>query len=313
MLCSIKPREISSAFLIIFSLLCYPAAEAASVNPDEVVLEENGIIITLGDVAEYVSDRVLPQAYKSAVSKPGAVAQSVGNLYIIRRAAQLAKRQDLVGSYRLAFVARDAADREAVEKYVDWQTKERLNSVDWEALAKEQYIRDAERYAAEERVRVSHILVSRDGRSFNELTARVAEVDERIRKGEPFDLIAAEMSDDTSVELNRGSLGFIKRGDTVGPFEEMAFSMSEEGSVSEPVLTIFGVHFLRYEGREAGEVTAFESVQERIIEQLQKKRSQVTRDLILEPYRGEVQDQLFAIDEARLAEGMLELLDERIP
>ena len=116
-------------------------------------------------------------------------------------------------------MARDAADREAVEKYVDWQTKERLNSVDWEALAKEQYIRDAERYAAEERVRVSHILISRDGRSFNELTARVAAVDERIRKGDPFDLIAAEMSDDTSVELNRGSLGFIKRGDTVGPFE----------------------------------------------------------------------------------------------
>ena len=73
------------------------------------------------------------------------------------------------------------------------------------------------------------------------------------------------------------------------------------------------MHFLRYEGREAGDVTAFESVQKRIIEQLQKKRSQVTRDLILEPYRGEVQDQLFAIDEASLAEGMLELLGERIP
>ena len=83
----------------------------------------------------------------------------------------------------------------------------------------------------------------------------------------------------------------------------MAFSMSEEGSVSEPVLTIFGVHFLRYEGREAGDVTAFESVQKRIIEQLQKKRSQVTRDLILEPYRGEVQDQLFAIDEASWPKG----------
>ncbi len=310
---SSKPREVSSAFLITIVFLCSQATEATSVDPDEVLLEENGIIITLGDVAEYVSDRVLPQAFKSAVSKPGAVAQSIGNLYIIRRAAQLAERQGLVGSYRLAFVARDAADREALEYYVEWQTKERLDSVDWEALAKEQYIRDAERYAAEERVRVSHILVSREGRSFNDLTARVAEVDERIRKGEPFDLIAAEMSDDPSVELNRGSLGFIKRGDTVGPFEEMAFSMSEEGLVSEPVLTIFGVHFLRFEGREASDATAFESVRERIVKQLQKKRSQVTRDLVLEPYRGEVQDQLFAIDEDRLADGMLKLLDERIP
>ena len=310
---SVKPRETPSAFLIIVALICSTVTDAAPVDSNEVVLEENGVIITVGDVAQYVSDRVLPQAYESAVSKPGAVAQSVGNLYIIRRAAQLAEREALVDSYRLAFVASDAADREAVEHYVEWKTKQRLDSVDWEALAKEQYIRDAESYAAEERVRISHILVSREDRSFNELTTRVAEVSARIRQGDPFDLIAAEMSDDPSVELNRGSLGLITRGDTVGPFEEVAFSMTDEGSISEPVLTIFGVHILRYEGREAGESIAFESVRERIIEQLQKKRSQLTRDLILEPYRDEVQDQLFAIDESRLADEMLELLEERIP
>ena len=87
MFCSNKPRVVSSALFLGMALLWGHGSQAASVDPDEVVLQAQGITITLGEVAEYVSDRVLPQAYQSAVSKPGAVAQSVGNLYIIRRAA----------------------------------------------------------------------------------------------------------------------------------------------------------------------------------------------------------------------------------
>ena len=43
-------------------------------------------------------------------------------------------------------------------------------------------------------------------------------------------------------------------------------------------------------------------------QQLQKKRSKVTRDLILEPYRSETQDQLYLLDESRLADGILDLI-----
>ena len=294
-------------FILIPSLHTY----ATTLDATEVVLEERGIVITLGELAEYVSDRVLPAAYESAVARKGAVAQSVGNLYIIRRAASLAEESELISSDRLAFVARDAADREAVERYVESETVKRLDSVDWDALAREQFLKDAELYASEERVRASHILVSREDRSFNELVTRVAEVEARLKAGDPFDVVAVDMSDDSSVERNRGSLGLLKRGDTVEPFEAVVFNMSEEGAISDPFLTVFGVHIVRFEGQETGESTPFIEVRDRIIEQLQKKRSKVTRDLILEPYRGEVQDQLYLLDEPRLAEGILDLIDQR--
>ena len=297
----------STLFLLIFSLHAY----GETLDANEVVLEERGIVITLGELAEYVSDRLRPEAYESAVARKGAVAQSVGNLYIIRRAARLAEESELISSDRLSFVARDAADREAVERYVESETVKRLDSVDWDALAREQFLKDAELYASEERVRASHILVSREDRSFNELVTRVAEVEARLKAGDPFDVVAVDMSDDSSVERNRGSLGLLKRGDTVEPFEAVVFNMSEEGAISDPFLTVFGVHIVRFEGQETGKSTSFSEVRDRIIEQLQKKRSKVTRDLILEPYRGEVQDQLYLLDEPRLAEGILDLIGER--
>lgn len=291
-------------FFLLFSLY----SSGAPANRDEVIIEESGVVVTLGELAEYVSDRVRPEAYERAVSKKGAVAQSVGNLYIIRRAAKIAQEEELIEPYRLAFIARDTADRESVERLVESETAARLESVDWESLAKEQYLKDAEIYASEERVRVSHILVSLENRTFTELAARVSAVEARLEAGEPFDVVATEMSDDPSAERNRGSLGLVKRGDTVGPFEEVAFSMSEEGSISEPFLTPYGVHIVRFEGSETGESTPFSEVKGRIIEQLQKKRSKLTRDLILEPYRGEVQEQLYQLDEPRLADGILELI-----
>ena len=303
---------VSAAFSL-FCVVLTPIGVEAAVDRDEIVLTEGDITITLGELAEYVSDRILPEAYERAVAKPGAVAQSVGNLYIIRRAADLAREEALIGPYRSAFVARDAADREAVELYVEWQTAERLESADWEALAREQFLKDAEIYASEERVRVSHILVSSEDRSFSELVTRVAEVEARLQAGEPFDVVALEYSDDSSAERNRGSLGSIRRGQMVPPFEAVAFSMSEEGAVSEPFLTDFGVHIVRFEGRETGEPTPFAQVKDRIIQQLQKKRSKLTRELILEPYRGEVQDQLYQLDEPKLAEGILDLILERTP
>ena len=309
----VLPRRGLAALAAFAFFILIPSlhAHGETLDATEVVLEERGIVITLGELAEYVSDRVLPQAYESAVARKGAVAQSVGNLYIIRRAARLAEESELISSDRLAFVARDAADREAVERYVESETVKRLDSVDWDALAREQFLKDADLYASEERVRASHILVSREDRSFRELAARVAEVEARLKAGDPFDVVAVEMSDDPSALRNRGSLGLLKRGDTVEPFEAVVFNMSEEGATSDPFLTVFGVHIVRFEGQETGESTPFIEVRDRIIEQLQKKRSKVTRDLILEPYRGEVQDKLYLLDEPRLADGILDLIGER--
>ena len=84
--------------------------------------------------------------------------------------------------------------------------------------------------------------------------------------------------------------------------------MTEEGAISEPFLTNFGVHFVLFEGKVVAEPVSFEQVKDRIIDRLMKQRSKVSRGLVLEPFREEIQDQLSEIDEPALARDLLEIL-----
>ena len=202
----------------------------------------------MADTAQYVASRVMPEVYESALSKPGAVLQSVGNLYILRKGARMAQELNLVAEDELAYIAQDSRDRESVDRYVAYETERRLADVDWEALAREQY--RAGREAPEEivEVKASHILIKTENRYFFELAERVSEVAAALDSGSSFHDLAAEYSEDASVETNYGSLGFFPRGKMAPAFERVVF-VKDVGSVSEPILSRFGVHFIRYEGR----------------------------------------------------------------
>ncbi|HUE75635.1 MAG TPA: peptidylprolyl isomerase [Chloroflexota bacterium] len=66
---------------------------------------------------------------------------------------------------------------------------------------------------------------------------------ERIKGGEAFEAVAAELSTDTSNKDQGGDLDWFGRGAMVGPFEEAVFGL-EKGELSEPVQTQFGYHVI---------------------------------------------------------------------
>lgn len=63
---------------------------------------------------------------------------------------------------------------------------------------------------------------------------------------------AAKVSADSNSARNGGSLGKIRRGQTVPAFEQAAFSQPI-GAVSEPILTPYGYHIVKVESRTADE------------------------------------------------------------
>ncbi len=115
---------------------------------------------------------------------------------------------------------------------------------------------------AEER-RASHILIEvADGQ--DEAARAAAEaVLARLRAGEDFAAVAAEVSADAGTKAQGGELGWISRGTLVGPFEDALFAL-EEGGLSEPVRTEFGFHVIRLEEVRAGEIQPFEAVREEL-------------------------------------------------
>jgi peptidyl-prolyl cis-trans isomerase SurA len=70
------------------------------------------------------------------------------------------------------------------------------------------------------------------------------DIRERILKGEPFEQVARGTSDDQSVKVNGGNLGYFTVFQMIMPFEDAAFSLNL-GAISLPVRTPYGYHIIK--------------------------------------------------------------------
>ncbi len=295
---------------VVFAVLLSLSAAVTGRAGDSVVFAFDDIEVTEQDLIEYLSERLLPEAYESALTRPGAVSQAVGNIFIVRRAATAAREMGLAQSSSEAWEAQNAIDRYAVEQLVARETDLKMSSTDWDALAKEKYIATLERQGAARTVAVSHILIRSAERDFNEIALRVAEVESMLAGGKAFQDVAREMSEDPSAGVNGGSLGYIARGQTDPRFETIAFAMTEIGAVSAPTLSSFGVHFIRFDGERQIEAPEFEERRLFLIKALKKQASAAIRPSLLEPFREPAMPALRALDEEKLATRLLQLLSD---
>ena len=73
---------------------------------------------------------------------------------------------------------------------------------------------------------------------------KATDVRERILKGELFEQVARGTSDDKSVKVNGGNLGYFTAFQMIMPFEDAAFSL-KKGEISQPVRTPYGYHIIK--------------------------------------------------------------------
>ncbi len=87
---------------------------------------------------------------------------------------------------------------------------------------------------------------------------RIDEAYSRLEKGEPFDMLVKEFSDDRESRNTGGLLPVFGVGQMVQPFEEAAYGLSKPGSYSKPFQTNYGWHIVRLIERQPLE--SFESM-----------------------------------------------------
>lgn len=89
---------------------------------------------------------------------------------------------------------------------------------------------------------VAHILIS-DTTAVGK--SKIDEVYAKIQENVAFEKLASEYSQDRASKVKGGKLNKFGTGRMVKPFEDAAFSLEEEGTVSEPFKTRFGWHIVK--------------------------------------------------------------------
>ena len=72
---------------------------------------------------------------------------------------------------------------------------------------------------------------------------KASDIRERIIKGESFENVARGSSDDQSVKVNGGNLGYFTVFQMIMPFEDAAYTL-KKGAISMPVRTPYGYHII---------------------------------------------------------------------
>ena len=75
--------------------------------------------------------------------------------------------------------------------------------------------------------------------------ARIDAAYARLQKGEPFEVVARDVSDDATSKANGGILPMFEPGRWVPAFEDAAFALSNPGDYSKPVRTNYGWHIIK--------------------------------------------------------------------
>lgn len=132
-----------------------------------------------------------------------------------------------------------------------------------------EYDQRASEFASQEERVASHILIEGDDQAAMD---RAREILAKLEGGAEFAELARQYSDDPVSAEEGGSLGEIARGQLEGPFEDALFAL-EEGEVSDPVQTDFGVHLIRLDEIQAPELPAFEDIREQLAKDIRARRA----------------------------------------
>ena len=162
------------------------------------------------------------------------------------------------------------------------------------------YIHD--KRPARGQIKAAHILIKTDEKAEDIKQAnaeqKINEIYERIKKGESFEALARQFSDDKSSAVKGGELPMFGTGRMVPEFEDAAFALKSDGEVSAPIKTQYGWHIIKR--LEYEPIPPFEEVAKEIKRKISRDgRSQKTKTAFLDKLKNTYQ---YKVDEKALKE-----------
>ena len=247
-----------SSRLALLSLGFALAAVPALAQQDKPVAKVDGITITEGDIKLAEEDLGERTAQMPEERKREEVINYLVDLKLGAKAAAAAKVGDGPDfAKRLAY----NRDKLLLDEYLTVEAKKAATP----EAAKKLFDDTVKAMKPEEEVHARHILVPEEAQAKAAL--------ERVKKGEDFAKVAAELSKDPGSGKEGGDLGWFAKDRMVPEFAEAAFKL-EKGQVSEPVKSQFGWHVIKLEDKRTKPLPSFDEVKPQIDQYLVRKAQQ---------------------------------------
>lgn len=283
---NVNPPRILLTLAAVAVLCAATVARAADVAADEVLVENKHARVTRTDFEADLL-RVPPESRAAFRADPKRVVGIVNNLLIVRSLAAQGRAHGLDRDPVLARQMQIEADRalfQAELAYVESLARAEFDArsaQELDAIAREAYVIDKARYQKPEEVSASHVLIDHKRRDSAAALALAQEVRARLMAGANFEVVAREVSEDTSVKENGGALGFFPASRMDPEFSKAAFALQKVGDLSEPVLSSFGYHIIRLDGRRPAEAVPFEQVKASILDDKRARFAAARREKAL--------------------------------
>jgi parvulin-like peptidyl-prolyl isomerase len=263
--------------IVIMSCLQLSARVEADDSNSEILAQRGKGVVTQADFDARVAR--IPVDMRFEVLRNVNRATEVINLMLLRSQMSADAReagfdQDPLMIDRMRLAAEAELAEAWLKHYIEMQPE-----ADYEALAREYYQLHGDEMRSEEKIDVSHILISTKGREDAEAKALAESVHSQLIDAPAlFDELVMQHSEDPSVSSNKGQFKGVEKGDMVDAFESTAFALAP-GAISPPVKSQFGYHIIRLDAYIAPKKQRFEEVEAALISKERRKhKDRIQRD-----------------------------------
>lgn len=232
---------------------------ACSSGDDEVVVSTKYGDITKEDFYQELKNSTQSQQVLAELL----IAQVLENNYEVSDKEveeEFKKQKEQFGDQYETYLATYGIDEKTFKKYV------RLNLLQEKALDVDVTDEEIEKYyeQAKYEINARHILISDE--------KKAKEVLEKIKKGEDFEKLAKENSEDPGSAEDGGNLGWFTVGKMVPEFNDAAYAL-KKNEVSDLVKTSYGYHIIQLlDKREIKDYGTLEEKKEEITEAIKQQK-----------------------------------------
>lgn len=248
------------------------ADDASSVPDDAVLIGSDSVEVTAGEVMLYLEWLAIKSGVPIGGISGSRVSQAVIELYALKLVDDDAAGTQLYSPGLAAWLPAHLLTENRVARFIELSVDKAMLATDWESEAREYYAVNLDDFVVPETITVRTLLLRTESRSMEEALA-IAEslLVDRLPE-QSFESLVDEYSEDEAGREAQGLMKNMARGETVPSFERAAFSLSEPGQLSDPVVSNFGVHLIQLVDKSPARTRSFEEVSAAIVRDLKRSR-----------------------------------------